>query len=78
MVGFGSAFAFVGVLKLATIWLPPDRFALVSGLAMALGQVGAILGNLALTSLVVHQGWRQTSYLAAIFSCSRVYVFDLT
>ena len=27
LVGFGSAFAFVGVLKLATIWLPKERFA---------------------------------------------------
>ncbi len=67
LVGFGSAFAFVGVLKLATIWLPPDRFAVVSGLNTALGTVGGILGNLFLTSLVSHQGWRGTSYTAAGF-----------
>ena len=65
-MGFGSAFGFVGVLKLATIWLPPERFAVVSGLTMALGQVGGILGNLTLTSLVDHHGWRLTSYAAAV------------
>ena len=27
LVGFGSAFAFVGVLKLATLWLPQNHFA---------------------------------------------------
>lgn len=67
LVGFGSAFGFVGVLKLATIWLPPERFAMVSGMTAGLGTVGGILGNLALTSLVTNQGWRLTSYYAAIF-----------
>jgi len=66
MVGFGSAFAFVGVLKLATIWLPPHRFALVSGFTLALGMMGGMLGDVALTSLVQLQGWKQTCYLAAI------------
>jgi MFS family permease len=67
LVGFGSAFGFVGVLKLATIWLPPERFAAVAGLTSALGTVGGILGNLALTAMVDHQGWRLTSYWAAVF-----------
>lgn len=67
LVGFGSAFAFVGVLKLATIWLPPERFAAVAGLTSALGTLGGILGNLALTALVSHQGWRLSSYFAAVF-----------
>ena len=66
LVGFGSAFAFVGALKLATIWLPPERFAMVSGLITALGNVGAMVGDIALTSLVQHQGWRQTSMLSAV------------
>lgn len=66
LIGFGSAFGFVGVLKLATIWLPPDRFALVSGLSMALGQVGAIMGNLLLTSMVTNIGWRPTMHWGAV------------
>src|SRR5690606_5606120 len=37
LIGFGSAFAFVGVLKLAASWLPANRFAFVSGLATTLG-----------------------------------------
>lgn len=77
MVGFGSAFGFVGVLKLATIWLPPERFAAVAGLTSALGTVGGILGNLALTSLVSHQGWRLTSYWAAVFGIGLTIVMFL-
>ena len=60
LMGFGSAFAFVGVLKLATIWLPPDRFALVSGLTSALGTLGASIGEVALTYFVETIGARET------------------
>jgi len=42
----GSAFAFVGVLKLASLWLPPSRFAFIAGLATSLGMVGAMVGDI--------------------------------
>lgn len=66
MVGFGSAFAFVGVLKLATIWLPPERFAVVSGSMMAIGMVGGMLGDVMLTALVNAEGWQHASHQAAV------------
>lgn len=65
LVGFGSAFAFVGVLKLATIFLPSRVFALVSGLTMALGMVGGMVGDLLISNLVAHEGWKLTLYVAA-------------
>lgn len=65
MMGFGSAFAFVGVLKLATIWLPPERFAFISGLAVALGMVGGITGDVVLTALVNTLTWQNTCFWAA-------------
>lgn len=58
IVGFGSAFAFVGVLKLATNWLPPERFALVSGLATTLGMLGAMYGKIHLAHIVNVTGWQ--------------------
>ncbi|MBA2653405.1 MAG: MFS transporter [Tatlockia sp.] len=67
LVGFGSAFAFVGVLKLATIWLPEDKLAMVSGLAAALGTVGAMIGDNLLGSMVLSLGWRATVNLTAFF-----------
>lgn len=66
LVGLGSAFAFVGVLKLATIWLPEDKMAFVSGLTAALGTIGAILGDNILGVLVVKIGWQETIMLTAI------------
>lgn len=66
LVGFGSAFAFVGVLKLATLWLPPGRFAVISGLTMALGMIGGLTGENLLSVLVVHLGWQKTCYASAL------------
>lgn len=57
LVGFGSAFAFVGVLKLATIWLPEEKLGVASGLATALGTVGAMTGDNVLAGLVSKLGW---------------------
>jgi sugar phosphate permease len=65
LVGFGSAFAFVGALKLATIWLPPHRFALVSGIITCLGMVGAMIGDIMLRNLVDQFGWQVTIYASA-------------
>ena len=67
LTGFGSAFAFVGVLKLATLWLPKDRLALVAGLASALGTIGAILGDNLLGALAVRVGWQAAVNLTALF-----------
>ncbi|STX44114.1 major facilitator family transporter [Legionella donaldsonii] len=67
LVGFGSAFAFVGVLKLATIWLPENKLAMVSGLAAALGTIGAMIGDNLLGTLVINIGWRETVNLTAYF-----------
>ncbi len=67
LTGFGSAFAFVGVLKLATIWLPEDRLALVAGLATALGTIGAMIGDNLLGAMVEQVGWKQSVNFTALF-----------
>lgn len=60
LIGFGSAFAFVGVLKLATLWLSADRFAFIAGLTTTLGMVGAMFGQNVLKSMVLLIGWQHT------------------
>ena len=66
LVGFGSAFAFVGVLKLATLHLPPNRFGMIAGLTTTLGMVGAMAGDIVLVGLVKVYGWSLTILLSAI------------
>ena len=60
LIGFGSAFAFVGVLKVATIWLPPNRFAFISGFTTALGMLGGMFGNWSMNKMVSTMGWDGT------------------
>ncbi|WP_131751101.1 MFS transporter [Legionella erythra] len=74
LVGFGSAFAFVGVLKLATIWLPEDKLAMVSGMASALGTIGAMVGDNLLGYMVMKLGWRETVNYTAIFGIGLIFV----
>ncbi len=65
LVGFGSAFAFVGVLKLAAIWFPPSRFAFIAGMATSLGMIGAMTGDIIASKLVFVLGFDVTLYIAA-------------
>ncbi len=66
LVGFGSSFAFVGGLKLISLWLPPERFAFGSGIIVALGSLGAMAGDVVLTSFVNSIGWQKTNIITAI------------
>lgn len=66
LVGFGSGFAFIGVLKLASLWLPPSRFAFVAGMTQSLGMFGGMVGVVLLSKLVVSVGTYATLNLAAV------------
>jgi MFS family permease len=58
MVGFGSSFAFVGVLSLAMRWLPPRYFSLVAGLITTLGMLGLVYGEVKITDMAITLGWQ--------------------
>ena len=60
MIGFGSAFAAVGAMKLASSWFAADRFAFLTGLMVTIGTLGAIFGQTPLALLIDHCGWRQS------------------
>lgn len=59
MIGTGSAFAFVGCLKIGAQWLSMNSFPLVVGLTNLCGTLGALLGGQPLAHLVEHFGWRE-------------------
>lgn len=66
-VGFGSAFAFVGVLKLATLWLPENMLGMAAGSATALGTIGGMTGNKLIGDMVIHTGWQSAFHYTVIF-----------
>ncbi|MBA2653406.1 MAG: MFS transporter [Tatlockia sp.] len=57
LVGFGSSFAFVGVLSLTVHWLPRRFFSLVVGLVTTLGMLGLVYGEVKITHIAVTIGW---------------------
>lgn len=66
MVGFGSAFAYVGVLKIANLWLPRKYFAMMAGLCTTLGMLGAMSGGILMAKFVTIVGWQQALFSSAI------------
>lgn len=60
MIGFGSAFAAVGTMKFAANWFPAQRFALLTGMMVTIGMLGAIGGEAPLALLIDSYGWRHS------------------
>ncbi len=63
LMGVGSAFAVVSGLKLVANWFPPTRFALLTGLFVMVGMLGAAAGQAPLSLLSSHLAWRDTMLL---------------
>lgn len=66
MIGLGCAFAYIGTLKLASIWLPSTRFATVAGLTTAIGMASGALSQKYLTHVVEVIGYQKALSSALI------------
>lgn len=67
MIGFGSAFAVVSTLKLATNWFKPEKFAFLTGLMVTVGMLGSISGEAPLAIMVDNLGWRESMEIMGAF-----------
>jgi MFS family permease len=72
LIGFGSAFAFVACLKIASDKIAANKFALIVGLTNVLGAAGGLIGSKPYLTLVQIFDWRVvnifSSYIALIFA----------
>ncbi len=66
LIGGSVAVAFVGLLKIATHWFAPRLYAMVSGVALLCGIIGAVCAGPPLRLLVNHFSWRSVMLLAAL------------
>jgi MFS family permease len=66
LLGFCSATAFIGALKLITVWFEPKKLALLVGITQALGMIGASTAASLVPHLNASMGWRHLFYLYAI------------
>jgi MFS family permease len=58
IIGGATAVAWIVLLKLATHWFPSRRFAMLAGLGLCFGNVGALTAQVPLRLLIEHFGWR--------------------
>jgi len=58
IIGGATAVAWISTLKLITHWFPARRFALLTGLSLLIGNVGALVAQTPLRLLVQRFGWR--------------------
>ncbi len=65
LIGGSVGVAFVAMLKLAGHWFAPTRFAMLSGLALACGILGAVSAGAPLRLLVDAFGWRNVLGVSA-------------
>ena len=67
IVGASTAVGWVVTLKLATHWFPRRRFAMLSGLGLMMGNIGALFAQVPLRLLVEHAGWRAVAFGSGVF-----------
>jgi sugar phosphate permease len=65
IVGGASAVGWLVILKLATHWFPHQRFAMLSGLGLFFGNIGALTAQVPLRLLIENFGWRTTVLASA-------------
>lgn len=65
LIGFGSAFAFAGTLKVASEQFSSRLFALFVGVTNTIGVLGALCGQYPYANLVENVGWRHSMMMIA-------------
>lgn len=68
LIGAGAGVAWIGSLQVAGQLFPQSRFALLSGLTLLAGVIGAVGGQAPLAYLVAAFGWRSVMAVAAGFA----------
>jgi sugar phosphate permease len=66
LVGGATAVGWVVTLKIATHWFPSRRFAMVSGLGLFMGNMGALVAQVPLRLLVERFGWRGVAIASGV------------
>jgi MFS family permease len=66
LIGASAAFSLVGSMAVAGQWFGASRFALLSGLSMAMGMAGGVFGQAPLRVAVEASDWRATTLALAL------------
>ena len=59
ITGIGSAFCFLGPVRLASCWFPARRMAMVTGVIVTIAMTGGMIAQYPMAKLVSQVGWRE-------------------
>lgn len=74
LTGLGVSVAYMGTLKMISIWFKPNEFATMSSISMAVGNLGALLAATPLAFLAGLLGWRYTFGIFGIFTIASAFL----
>lgn len=77
LMGMGTAFATVSYMKMSGLWFKPHQVAFVDGLLATAAMAGALCGQVPLTMLVNHAGWRTSLIYCGLFGLVFAAIFFL-
>jgi MFS family permease len=66
IIGGSTAVGWLVLLKLATHWFPARKFAMLSGLGLFFGNIGALTAQVPLRIAIQHFGWRAVVFVSAV------------
>ncbi len=77
----GGPVCFLGTMRIASRWFPPERFAFVTGVIVAMAMLGGIIAQTPFTYLISAVGWQNAMYInlglgVAITCLIYLFVYD--
>lgn len=69
LMGIGSAFCFLSVIRLASRWFPANRMAFVTGAIVTMAMLGGMVAQTPLTLMMQVMTWRQMLWFDAGLGC---------
>lgn len=66
VIGMGSSGAFIGAIKLITMWFPTRLVPIFTGLTVFVGSMGSVIGNKPMAVLLKYVTWREASQFLAL------------
>ena len=67
ITGIGSAFCFLGPVRLASRWFPARRMAMVTGIIVTIAMTGGMMAQYPMAKLVSFMGWRDALMVVGWF-----------
>jgi MFS family permease len=65
LTGIGSAFCFLGSIRIASRWFPPAKMAFVSGIIVTMAMIGGWIAQTPMSLLVAATNWRTALFVDA-------------